>query len=87
VTRIASIDADYRSSVGFYYVKQGYRIVVNNLLTLLLVPLAGLFGMEIYVMFVTGELSRLWGSAAATNVQLNLVRDSRKARCAASRSN
>ena len=31
--------------------------------------------MELYVMFMTGELSRVWLSAAATNVQFNLVRN------------
>jgi len=32
--------------VGLNYVKQGYSVVVNNLLTLLLVPLAGVFGVS-----------------------------------------
>jgi len=59
--------------VGLNYVKQGYSVVVNNLLTLLLVPLAGVFGMELYVMFMTGQLGRVWRSAADTNLQFNLV--------------
>mmetsp|Transcript_18315 Transcript_18315/g.51291 ORF Transcript_18315/g.51291 Transcript_18315/m.51291 type:complete len:449 (-) Transcript_18315:627-1973(-) len=64
---------DYRLTVGLNYVKQGYSVVVNNLLTLLLVPLAGVFGMELYVMFMTGQLGRVWRSAADTNLQFNLV--------------
>lgn len=64
---------DYRLTVGLNYVKQGYSVVVDNLLALLLIPLSAAFAMELYVMFMTGELSRVWSSAAATNVQLNLV--------------
>uniref|UniRef100_A0A061RWB3 3-ketoacyl-CoA synthase n=1 Tax=Tetraselmis sp. GSL018 TaxID=582737 RepID=A0A061RWB3_9CHLO len=64
---------DYRHTVALKYVKQGYSMVVDNLLTLLLIPLASVFGMELYVMLVTGELKRVWLSAAATNVQFNLV--------------
>lgn len=38
--------ADYRLTVGLNYVKQGYSVVVNNLLTLLLIPLCAAFAVR-----------------------------------------
>ncbi|PNW70493.1 hypothetical protein CHLRE_17g722150v5 [Chlamydomonas reinhardtii] len=64
---------DYRRSVAFKYVKRGYTFLMSYVLTIALVPLAGMLLLELVNMHRTGELTRLVGVAKQTDLTFNLV--------------
>ncbi|KAG2449792.1 hypothetical protein HYH02_005315 [Chlamydomonas schloesseri] len=64
---------DYRRSVALKYVKRGYTFLMSYVLTIALVPLAGMLLLELVNMHRTGELTRLLSVAKQTDLTFNLV--------------
>ncbi|GLC34145.1 hypothetical protein PLESTB_000842300 [Pleodorina starrii] len=64
---------DYRRSVTLKYVKRGYTFLMSYLLTIALVPLAGMLLLELLNMQRTGELSRLLNVAKQTDLTFDLI--------------
>ncbi|GIL94726.1 hypothetical protein Vretimale_703, partial [Volvox reticuliferus] len=64
---------DYRRSVALKYVKRGYTFLMSYLITIALVPLAGMLLLELLNMHRTGELTRILSVAKQTDLTFNLI--------------